>query len=63
VYTALGDFDRAFEWLEKAADAHDVMLAYLRVGPCYDSLRSHPRFVQLLGRIGMLTADTSSKHH
>jgi eukaryotic-like serine/threonine-protein kinase len=53
IYTALGDFDAAFDWLQKAADAHDVMLAYLMVGPCYDPLRSHPRFPRLLERIGV----------
>jgi serine/threonine-protein kinase len=52
VHTALGDFETAFDWLEKAADAHDVMLAYLAVGPCYDPVRRHARFERLLDRIG-----------
>ena len=57
VYTALGEFDTAFTWLDKAVDAHDVMLAYLPVGPCYDPLRSHARFPRLLERIGVRAAD------
>jgi serine/threonine-protein kinase len=61
VYTAMGDFDAAFDWLDKAADAHDVMLAFLPVGPCYDPLRSQARFPQLLERIGVHTADARIK--
>lgn len=61
VYTALGDFDAAFAWLDKAADAHDVMLAYLPVGPCYDPLRSHAQFPRLLERIGVRAADQISR--
>jgi serine/threonine-protein kinase len=61
VYTAFGDFDAAFAWLDKAADAHDVMLAYLPVGPCYDPLRSDARFPRLLERIGVQAAEQGAR--
>ena len=49
VYVGLGEDDHAFEWLEKAVDGQDVNL-YLKADPIYDSLRSDPRFAQLLHR-------------
>jgi eukaryotic-like serine/threonine-protein kinase len=53
IYAALGDKDQAFAWLEKADKARDVMLARLKVDPRFDSLRSDPRFADLLRRIGI----------
>ncbi len=53
LYLGLGDSDHAFEWLEKAAEARDALLCYLKVGPIYDSLRSDPRYTALLKRIGL----------
>lgn len=50
---ALRDYDRAFDWLEKAADAREVLLCYLAVGPIYDCIRSHPRYLPLLDRLGL----------
>ncbi len=55
VYTGLGDKDRAFEWLNRAADTHDFLICYLQVVPTYDSLREDPRYTQLLTRLGLLT--------
>jgi tetratricopeptide (TPR) repeat protein len=51
IYAALGDKDRAFEWLEKAYEEHSPTLYHLKVSPEYDKLRSDPRFDQLLKRI------------
>jgi tetratricopeptide (TPR) repeat protein len=53
VYTGLGDKQEAFKWLEEAYTAHDVGLAYLKVDPCLDPLRSDPRFDDLLRRVGL----------
>lgn len=52
VYIALCDKDSAFEWLRKAIDGHDVYLC-LTVDPIYDTLRSEPRFAQLLQLAGL----------
>jgi hypothetical protein len=53
IFAALGDNDQAFAWLEKADKARDVMLARLKVDPRFDSLRSDPRFADLVRRIGI----------
>jgi len=52
VYAGLGDKDSAFEWLEKAYQARDKGMAYLKVDPCLDPLRSDPRFASLVKRVG-----------
>jgi tetratricopeptide (TPR) repeat protein len=53
IYAALGDNDRAFNWLDKAQKEHDGILVRLKVDPRYDSLRSDPRFEELLKRAGL----------
>ena len=58
VYARLGDKDKAFEWLDKAYTAHSQDLTFsLLVEPAFDSLRSDPRFEDLLHRMGRNTAD------
>jgi TolB-like protein/tetratricopeptide (TPR) repeat protein len=52
VYIGLGDKDSAFEWLGKAVEARDFNLN-LKVDPIYDSLRSDPRYAQLLQRANL----------
>jgi hypothetical protein len=48
-----GDKERAFALLEKAYQQHDPSLANLKVDPGFDSLRSDPRYVDLLKRVGL----------
>jgi TolB-like protein/Flp pilus assembly protein TadD len=50
---ALGEKDEAFIWLEKAYQDHDVRLSRMKVDPEWDSMRSDPRFVAILKRIGL----------
>ena len=45
--------DRAFVWLEKALEARDPALVQLKIEPVYDSLRSDPRYIDLLRRINL----------
>jgi hypothetical protein len=52
-YLALGEREEAFASLNKAYEAHDLQLQYLRVSPAYDPLRSDPRFQDLLRRVGL----------
>ena len=47
VYAALGDRNKAFEWLDRARAAH-MFLGFPRLDPRYDQLRSDPRFAALL---------------
>lgn len=51
LHAALGDKEAAFLWLERAYAAHDSQLQHLKVDPRCDSLRSDPRFDDLLRRM------------
>jgi TolB-like protein/Tfp pilus assembly protein PilF len=53
ISVGLGEFDEAFDWLEKAYEVHDTWLVFLGELPTYDPLRSDPRFDSLLRRIGL----------
>ena len=53
VYIGLGDKDKAFEWLETAYMERSNYVAYLKVFPIVDPLRSDPRYADLLRRIGL----------
>ena len=53
VHIALGETDRAFEWLEKAIEARDWQMALLNVEPAFDLLRSDQRFARLVERVGL----------
>ena len=53
VHVGLGNRDEALSELEKACDAHDVLVTILKVDPRWDSFRSDPRFIQILKRVGL----------
>ena len=53
VYIGLGEKDHAFAWLEKAIQERSNHLAFFKVSPTVDRLRSDPRFAELLKRIGV----------
>ena len=52
-FAVVGDKERAFAWLEKAYQQHDPALTPLKVNPEVDSLRSDPRYTQLLKKMGL----------
>jgi serine/threonine protein kinase len=52
-YAELGDKDHSFEWLNTAYREHDVFLAGLRTDYTMDSLRSDPRYAELVHKIGL----------
>jgi TolB-like protein/DNA-binding winged helix-turn-helix (wHTH) protein/Tfp pilus assembly protein PilF len=53
VYIGLGNKDQAFTWLEKGYQERSNHIAFLKVNPTVDSLRSDPRFADLLRRTGL----------
>jgi tetratricopeptide (TPR) repeat protein len=53
VYAALGETDSAFRFLEQSYERHEESILSLKVDPKVDSLRSDPRFVALLKKIGI----------
>jgi serine/threonine protein kinase/tetratricopeptide (TPR) repeat protein len=52
-YGDLGEKDKAFAWLEKAYAEKSTFIAYLKPFPDFDSLRSDPRYKDLLKRMGL----------
>ena len=53
IYARLGQKDQAFDWLKRAYEEHDSGIASLKVDPVFDSLRSDPRFQDLIRRLGL----------
>jgi serine/threonine-protein kinase len=53
IYAALDDKDQAFAWLDKAEKENDANLARFKVDPRFDSLRSDPRFADLVRRLSL----------
>ena len=60
IYAGLGERDEAFAWLERTFQNRDWWLLWLGVEPRLDSLRSDPRFDNLLQRIGLDEAKAAS---
>jgi TolB-like protein/DNA-binding winged helix-turn-helix (wHTH) protein/Tfp pilus assembly protein PilF len=52
VQVRLGEFNTAFETLERALEKHDTNIIYLKVDPFWDAIRPDPRFQNLLRRMG-----------
>ncbi len=53
IFASLNETDQAFKSLQKAYDEHDYGLPFIRVDPRFDSLRSNPRYADLLRRMGL----------
>ena len=56
-YTAAGDKDRAFYWLEQAykrrGHAGGVAMVFVNRDPMLEPLHSDPRYTDLLRRVGL----------
>ncbi len=48
VYAALGETDEAFGWMEAAVTEHNSFIPWMRANPNFASLRSDPRFQDLV---------------
>jgi len=53
IFSGLGDKDQAMTWLEKANEERDPWLTGLKVDRMFDPLRSDPRFLDLMQRVGL----------
>jgi eukaryotic-like serine/threonine-protein kinase len=54
IYAGLDEKDKAFEWLEKSyAEGSIGAFPFIKVDAVYDSLRSDPRFADLLRRMNL----------
>ena len=56
-YSAAGDSDSAFRYLNRAIDSRDPGLLRLAVAPQWDNLRADRRFTQCLTRMGLNDSD------
>ncbi len=55
IYAGLKENDKAFVLLNEAYDLRSRSIAWLQVAPEMDSLRSDPRFNELLRRVGLIS--------
>jgi eukaryotic-like serine/threonine-protein kinase len=51
VYTGLGEYDRAMDWLEKAYEQRAGAISGIKSSFLFAPLRSHPRFIALLRKM------------
>ena len=52
-YAALGEKDKAFEWLDTAFRRRNPNLILLKTDDRFEALRSDPRFQDILSRMGL----------
>ena len=50
-YNAIGQTDKALEWLEKSEAAHSHSFNYLEVDPRIQNLKEEPRFQKLVQKL------------
>lgn len=53
IYISLGEKDLALQWIRKTYEEHSDHILSLGVDPMYDSLRSDPRFIEILRLVGL----------
>jgi hypothetical protein len=58
-YAALGEVDRALDWLARAARERDYRLPNIGVDPLFDGLRSRVEFSGVLRAIGLPNSNAS----
>jgi TolB-like protein/Flp pilus assembly protein TadD len=51
IHFRLGDNDRGFEWLDKALEAGDHWVEFIKVWPGMDGVRSDPRYAAILEKL------------
>jgi len=53
LYTVLGDYETALQWVEGAADVNDLSLGLLGIDPALDPIRDDPRMQRLMDQLGL----------
>ena len=53
MYGLLGEKDKAFVWLERGYRHRSSAFSALNADPCWDPIRSDPRFADLVRRVGL----------
>jgi len=52
-YALAGANSEALDWLESAVEERTPWLPELKMDPLWDNVRSHPRFIAVLKKIGL----------
>ncbi|HTS37040.1 MAG TPA: protein kinase [Candidatus Solibacter sp.] len=52
-YAAIGEKDQAFAWLDKAYAEKSDLMVWIKAAPQMDGLRSDPRYIALLKKMGL----------
>jgi TolB-like protein/Flp pilus assembly protein TadD len=52
-YFRLGENDKGFEWLERSYSRRESWLLWVTVDPDFDGIRTDPRYLDLLKRLGL----------
>jgi serine/threonine protein kinase/tetratricopeptide (TPR) repeat protein len=55
IYAGLGDLDAAFRWINRAIETRGVGLIFFAAESMYDTLRTDPRYPDVIKRIGLGT--------
>ncbi len=53
IYVGLGDKEQAFAWLDRAVKQRSGWLLHVKENPRYDSLRTDPRYTDLIRRMNL----------
>jgi TolB-like protein len=60
IFARLGETDSALVWLEKALSERTPGLTHINADPRFEKLHSHPRFLDVVRRIGLSTPNRIS---
>jgi len=53
IHCRLGDYDKAFEWFDRAYEDGDHWLEFIKVWPGVDPVRTDPRYAALIEKLGL----------
>jgi len=53
MYAGLGENNKVFDWLNQAYADHSDHLLNLTIDPLFDGIRKDPRYIELVGKIGL----------
>jgi TolB-like protein/Tfp pilus assembly protein PilF len=53
IFSALGNADQAFLWLERSLERRELWISYVGVDPKFDPVRGDPRFPKLVAQLGL----------
>jgi Flp pilus assembly protein TadD len=53
IFMGLGETEKVFDWLDRAAEAQDGVCWYLLSDPTFDPVRDDPRFKAVLKKVGL----------